>query len=97
MLVYETSDPRIIGVTATRVEMSGDLRHAKVYVSISGSEDEARAALEGLRHAAGYYRRELATRLDLRHAPEVTFIRDQAIVGGERLLELFEQVKEEHA
>jgi ribosome-binding factor A len=69
-------DPRVAIATVTDVRMSDNLREARVFVTVSGSEDEATNALKALRKAAPYVRRQLAINLNLRHAPEIHFIRD---------------------
>jgi len=73
---YELDDPRVAMVTVTDVRMSGNLREARVFVMVNGTEEEALTALKALRHAAPYVRRQLAFELSLRHAPEIHFIRD---------------------
>lgn len=73
---YELDDPRVTIVTVTDVRMSENLREARVFVMLSGTDEEALAALKALRKAAPYVRRQLAYNLNLRHAPEIHFIRD---------------------
>jgi ribosome-binding factor A len=73
---YELDDPRVAIVTVTDVRMSDNLREARVFVTVSGTEEEATVALKALRKAAPYVRRQLAINLNLRHAPEIHFIRD---------------------
>ncbi|HUI42635.1 MAG TPA: 30S ribosome-binding factor RbfA [Terriglobia bacterium] len=77
----ELQDPRIGFVTVTHVELSPDLAHAHVLVSVLGDEDARQQSMAGLASAAGYVRREIAQRLRLRRAPEVVFALD---LGGER-------------
>jgi ribosome-binding factor A len=78
-ILYELHDPRVKMVTVTRAEVSGDLQHAKVYVSIMGTESEQRLTLRGLRHAAGFVQSKLAKRLQTRFTPVVTFILDKGV------------------
>src|SRR6266545_3722592 len=59
-ILFELRDPRIKGVTVTRTEVSGDLQHAKVYVSLMGSAREQDLCMHGLRHAAGFVQSKLA-------------------------------------
>ncbi|HEY1403774.1 MAG TPA: 30S ribosome-binding factor RbfA, partial [Pyrinomonadaceae bacterium] len=73
---YELDDPRVAIVTVTDVRMSDNLREARVFVTVSGTDEEAMAALKALRKAAPYVRRQLAINLNLRHVPEIHFIRD---------------------
>src|SRR5690606_20472172 len=82
-------------VSVTDVELSGDLRHAKVYVSVYGSEEERQAALSGLQNAQGFVRTELGRRIRLRHTPEVQFRFDPSIERGARVHELLRQVRGE--
>lgn len=74
---FELDDPRVAGVTVTDVRMSDDLRDASVYVTVEGAEAEAKEALEALRRAATYVRKQLSLALDFRHAPLVHFVRDR--------------------
>ncbi|MFB5191470.1 30S ribosome-binding factor RbfA [Alicyclobacillus fastidiosus] len=71
-------DPRVGFATITRVEVSGDLQHAKVYVSVLGSEDERSATISALSKAAGFIRGEVARRLHMRVAPELAFRLDDS-------------------
>ncbi len=73
---YELDDPRVAIATVTDVRMSDNLREARVFVTVLGTDEEATAALKALRKAAPYVRRQLAINLNLRHAPEIHFIRD---------------------
>ncbi|MFA9380821.1 MAG: 30S ribosome-binding factor RbfA [Acetanaerobacterium sp.] len=76
-------DPRITGLLSiVRVELSGDMSHAKVYVSSMGGIAAAREAVQGLQHAAGFIRREINNRLSLRTSPELKFIADDSIEHG---------------
>ena len=78
-ILYELRDPRVKLVTVTRAEVSGDLQHAKVYVSIMGTDKEQKLTLRGLRHAAGFIQSKLAQRLQTRFTPVVTFVLDQGV------------------
>jgi ribosome-binding factor A len=78
-ILFELSDPRIKGVTVTRAEVSADLQHAKVYVSIMGTPQEQKLCLHGLRSAAGYIQSKLGSRLTTRFTPVVTFIVDEGV------------------
>ena len=78
-ILYELRDPRVKLVTVTRAEVSGDLQHAKVYVSIMGTEKEQQLSLRGLRHAAGFIQSKLARRLQTRFTPVVQFVLDQGV------------------
>ncbi len=86
-------DPRIGFASITDVELSADLRHAKVFVSVLGSPEEQRATLRGLEHAAGFLRHELAQRLNIRYTPEILFRLDQSIERGTRILQLLQEME----
>src|SRR5215471_11423246 len=78
-ILFELRDPRIKGVTVTRAEVSGDLQHAKVFVSVMGEPKEQELCMHGLRHAAGFVQSKLATRLQTRFTPVIQFILDQGV------------------
>ena len=78
-ILFELRDPRVKNVTVTRAEVSGDLQHAKVYVSVMGSERQQQLALHGLRHAAGFVQAKLADRLQTRFTPVITFVPDKGV------------------
>src|SRR5262249_34256143 len=86
-------DPRIGFASITDVELSADLRHAKVFVSVLGSPEEQRATLQGLEHAAGFLRHELAQRLNIRYTPEIVFKLDESIERGTRILQLIHEME----
>ena len=90
---FELDDPRLEMVTVTDVELSGDLRDAKVYVLIRGDQDEVDKALKTLRHAATYVRQQVAMNLDLRHAPHVHFVRDTAEENASRVSEILQDLE----
>jgi len=93
MVSLELKDPRIGLVTVTRVEVSQDLGHARVHVGILGGEAERKKALQALRGASGFVRRELAQRLGIRQVPEVDFRYDKGLEATERVAHLLEQDK----
>ncbi len=88
-------DPRVGFASITHVEVSGDLRHAKVFVSVMGGAEEQAATMKGLKNASGFLRHELASRLVLRFMPELTFKLDTSIAEGARILDLIAQVEQE--
>jgi ribosome-binding factor A len=73
---YELEDPRLISVTVTDVTVSENLRDAKVFVLVEGSESEIREALKALQHAATFVKQQVALNLNLRHSPHLHFARD---------------------
>jgi ribosome-binding factor A len=96
MFEREISDPRLANVTVTRVEVSGDLRVAKVFVvPVNGSDADTDEMMNALAHATGYFRRQVARSLDLKFAPEIRFVLDHTIQKGEHFLQVLEQVQAE--
>jgi ribosome-binding factor A len=96
LLLREVKDPRLARlVSITRVVVSSDLRHARVYVSVMGSEEEKTSTLEGLTAAAPFLRRELNDRLALRRIPELSFRRDDSLEQGSRVLDLLKQIDDD--
>jgi ribosome-binding factor A len=74
---FETEDPRLLAVEVTEVHVSPDARYANIKVAIRGDEREQRKSFEALDHARHYLRHELASRLTLRHVPELHFEQDR--------------------
>lgn len=95
LLRTRVKDPRVGFVSITRVEVSGDYRHAKVYASVMGNKDEQIGTMKALQHATGFLRHELASRLDLRYTPEIVFKLDHSLEEGARILELIKEVERE--
>ncbi|MFC1998481.1 30S ribosome-binding factor RbfA [Chloroflexota bacterium] len=86
-------DPRIGALTSvTQVITSADLKHARVFISVMGSEDERGATLTSLKSAAGYIRKVLSERLTMRYTPDLIFERDDSIERGAHLLALMDQL-----
>ncbi len=93
LLQRQVKDPRLGGfVAVTEVSTSPDLRHAKIFVSRIGSEQEKQETLSVLTAASGFLRKELAKRLDLRRIPELSFQRDDSIERGDHLSQLIDKV-----
>ena len=95
ILRREMKDPRVGFVSVTDVELSPDLRHARIFVSIYGDADAKTKTMAALTSAAGFVRTELAHRIRLRHIPEVAFRLDESIEYGDRVNRLLRQVAEE--
>ncbi len=74
---FETADPRLLAVEVVEVHLSPDGRHARIRVGIRGTEREQKESLDALDHARHYLRHELASRLSLRHVPELHFEQDR--------------------
>lgn len=93
-LLRRVKDPRVRDtmISVTRVETTPDLRYAKVYVSFL-QEDRAKDAMEGLRSAGGFLRRELGGALGLRYSPELVWTLDDSIAYGARLLKLINSLE----
>ena len=90
-ILFELNDPRVKGVTVTRAEVSGDLQHAKVFVSVMGSDSEQKLTMHGLRHATGFLQSKLAKRLQTRFTPVVQFVLDD---GVKKSLEMTRLIQE---
>jgi ribosome-binding factor A len=91
-------DPRIGGlVSITEVDVSPDLRSAKVFVSVLGSEEERSDTLAALGAAAHYLQRELRKRLTMRRTPELAFLPDDSLERGAHILDLLDQARERDA
>lgn len=95
LLRTRIKDPRVGFASITHVEVSGDLRHAKIFVSVMGEHEEKKSTIEALHHATGFLRRELAARLTVRFMPEIVFKLDNSIEQGTRILGLIRQLETE--
>jgi ribosome-binding factor A len=84
-ILTELRDPRISDVTVTLVEVSPDMRHARVHVSVMGEETKQKLTLRGLQNAAGFLQQKIAHRIDTRYTPRLRFVLDQ---GVKRLIEV---------
>jgi ribosome-binding factor A len=82
-------------VTITEVDISPDLRQAKVYVSVLGTEEETASTFRALDAAAHFLQRELRKRLTIRRTPELTFVQDDSLERGAHLLSLMDQARED--
>ncbi len=92
-ILFDLKDPRVKGVTVTRAEVSGDLQHAKVFVSVMGTEKEQQLTMHGLKSAAGFIQTKLADRLTSRYVPHVTFVLDE---GVKKSIEIARIIREEN-
>ncbi|MEB3251031.1 MAG: 30S ribosome-binding factor RbfA [Cyanobacteriota bacterium] len=97
MLVSDIKDDRVGSgmVSVTDVEVSGDLQHAKIFVSIYGSDAAKVETMAGLKAATGFVRSELGQRLQLRRTPEILFREDRSVERGTRVLSLINQLSQE--
>jgi ribosome-binding factor A len=87
----DLKDPRVGFVTVTAVKTSPDLRHARVYVSVLGSDEERAASLEGLRSAHGFLQKRVAAELNLKNTPTLDFEYDDTAERAQRLTELIDR------
>jgi len=85
-------DPRLGFITVTGVDLTDDLRYAKVFVSIFGEEDKRQESLKGLESAKGFIRREMGSRLRLRYCPDFSFKVDESIAYGDKIDRLLNQI-----
>lgn len=95
LLRTRVKDPRVGFASITHVEVSGDFRHAKIFVSVMGNPEERQETMKALKHASGFLRHELASRLTVRYVPEIDFRLDTSIEKGARVLDLIHQVEQE--
>jgi ribosome-binding factor A len=95
--VRELKDPRIGFVTVTGVETSSDLRHAKVFVSVLGSEATQQSSLEGLTAAHGVLQARIARQLRMKRTPQLAFQYDRSIEGGVRMTKLIDELAQDDA
>jgi ribosome-binding factor A len=97
MLLNGIKDDRVGSgmVSITDIDLSGDLQHATIFVSIYGTEEAKEETMEGLRASEGYVRRELSHRIRLRRSPEITFMEDRSLERGDKMLHLLNQLSEE--
>jgi len=84
-LTKEVKDPRVGFVTVTAVETSPDLRHARVFVSVLGDDDERTASLDGLQSAHGFLQKRVGGELRLKHTPQLVFIEDETVRRADRI------------
>jgi ribosome-binding factor A len=85
-------DPRVGFVTLTGVEVTADLRHATVYVSVLG--DDMEATLKALGHSTPFLKRELGRQAGLKHTPSLRFVEDRSIRGARRVEDLLDEIAE---
>ena len=91
-ILADLNDPRITNVTVTRVEVSGDMREAKVYVSVMGEEKEQRLCMHGLRSAAGFLQSKVANRIDTRYTPRIEFVLDRGVKQSIEIHRILDEV-----
>ena len=94
-VIRELKDPRIGFAGINEVKISPDLRHAKIYISVFGSDKEKNDTLEGLNSPKGYIKRKIAPELSLRQIPDLSFALDESIENGVRISQLIDKAREE--
>lgn len=93
LIQNEIKDPRISGMpSVNKVSVTKDLRFAKIYISVLGSEEDKASTIEGLQSAKGFVRKEIGNRIDLRHVPEPLFELDESIEKALYMTKLIEEV-----
>jgi len=98
ILQRKVQDPRLQHmVSITRVSVTNDLGHAKVYISVMGTEEEKKEVFEGLKAASSFLRRNLGPRLATRYIPVLSFQRDDSLEQGAHILELMNRVASANA
>ena len=97
-LIRTLKDPRVQNamISITTVDTTGDLRYAKVYVSVL-QEERAREVLKGLKSAGGFLRREIGQKLQLRYTPELVFVEDDSITKGAKMYALLSSLQAQEA
>jgi ribosome-binding factor A len=93
-ILFNIKDPRVKNVTVTRAEVSADLQHAKVFVSIMGTEKEQQLTMHGLRSAAGFVQTKVAEQLTTRYVPHITFVLDEGVKKSIEIARLIREANE---
>jgi len=93
LLQRKVKDPRLEGITLTRVQVNADLRHARVFYSVLATDEVRAAVAAGLDSARGYLKRELGSRLKLRYMPEIIFCYDDSLDHGSRIHRILSELK----
>jgi len=95
LLLNRVKDPRVQGVTMTGINLSNDLKLARVYFSVMGNKSEIERALAGLNSAKGFIKREIGLRMQLRYVPEIKFLHDASLESGSHLDRIFEEIQKD--
>jgi ribosome-binding factor A len=91
-ILTELRDPRISDVTVTLVEVSPDMRHAKIHVSVMGDETKQKLTLRGLQNASGFLQQKIAHRIDTRYTPRLRFVLDQGVKRSIEVSRILDEV-----
>ncbi len=95
IFLREFKDPRLGFVTITDAEVSSDMRHARIFISVMGSDDVRKRNLKVLNNASHFIRSALSKRMSMKTIPDLEFRIDESIDQGIRMLELLEKIKSE--
>jgi ribosome-binding factor A len=93
LIVTRVRDPRVKWVTLTGIDLSNDLRHAKVYYSVMGEEKDYLRTQAGLDSAKGFIKKEVGSRMDLKYMPDITFKHDPSLEKGDRMEKILEGLR----
>ncbi len=96
-ILLELKDPRVRDVTVTLVEVSGDLRNARVYVSVMGDEKKQNLCLHGLSNASGFLQKRVGARIDTRYTPRLSFVLDKGAKNALEVTRILREVLPEEA
>ncbi len=97
LLLKKVRDPRVQGITLSGIQMSRDLKHAKIYYSVLGEDQKIQEAQQGLDSAKGFIKREAGHRLGLKYVPEIQFRHDPSLDRGDHLEKVFRKMKTEES
>ena len=95
LLMHKIRDPRVKSVTLTGINLSNDLKNARIFFSVLGNESDVKQALNGLDSAKGFIKRELGSGLELRYIPDIIFDHDPTLATGNRLEQLFKKIQDD--
>ena len=95
LLLNRVKDPRVQGVTMTGIDLSNDLKLARVYFSVMGDKSDIERALAGLNSAKGFIKREIGLRMQLRYVPEIKFLHDASLESGSHLDRIFKEIQKD--
>lgn len=93
LLSRKVKDPRVKGTTLTGIQLSNDLRHAKIFFSVIGDEEAIRNAQKGLESAKGFIKREVSLVMELRYTPEIEFKHDPSLRQGAHMEKVFQSLR----
>jgi ribosome-binding factor A len=94
-ILTELRDPRVQNVTVLAVEVAPDMREAKVFISVMGSESQQRTTLNGLKNATGFLQAKIADRIETRYTPRLTFVIDEGVKKSVAVQQILEQIARE--